>query len=124
MPLYRWLLAYTGVEKEIKVMLRKSESKAIGTSFHGITIRGSVNQLSEVIGEYSKLNSGDGKVVYQWILETDEDEVVTVYDWKMYREVGMDEEIEWNIGGHSKKSTEKAREEILKLLNNKDYAKI
>ena len=105
-------------------MLRKSESKTIGTSFHGITIRGSVNQLSEVIGEYSKLNSGDGKVVYQWILETDEDEVVTVYDWKMYREVGMDEEIEWNIGGHSKKSTEKAREEILKLLNNKDYAKI
>ena len=90
-------------------MLRKSESKAIGTSFHGITIRGSVNQLSEVIGEYSKLNSGDGKVVYHW---------------KMYREVGMDEEIEWNIGGHSKKSTEKAREEILKLLNNKYYAKI
>ena len=105
-------------------MLRKSESKAIGTSFHGITIRGSVNQLSEVIGEYSKLNSGDGKVVYQWILETDEDEVVTIYDWKMYREVGIDEEIEWNIGGYSKKSTEKAREEILKLLNNKDYAKI
>ena len=42
----------------------------------------------------------------------------------MYREVGIDEEIEWNIGGYSKKSTEKAREEILKLLNNKDYAKI
>lgn len=104
-------------------MLRKSESKAIGTSFHGITIRGSVNQLSEVIGEYSKLNSGDGKVVYQWILETEENEVVTIYDWKMYREVGMDEEIEWNVGGHSKKSTEKTREKILKLLNKQDYAK-
>lgn len=97
-------------------MLRKSESKAIGTSFHGMTITGSINQLSEVIGESSRLNSGDGKVVYQWIMETDENEVITIYDWKMFREVGLDEEIEWHIGGHTKKSTEKAREEIIKLL--------
>jgi hypothetical protein len=102
-------------------MLRKSESKAIGTSFHDNTIQGSINQLSKVIGEPTKLKSGDGKAVFQWILETDEDEVITIYDWKMYREVGMDEEIEWNIGGHSKKSTERAREEIIKLLNKEEY---
>ena len=104
-------------------MLRKSESRVIGTSFHGISINGSINQLSKVIGEPTKINSGDGKTVFQWVMETDEDEVITIYDWKMYREVGMDEEIEWNIGGHSKKSTEKTREKILKLLNKQDYAK-
>jgi hypothetical protein len=31
--------------------------------------------------------------------------------------VGIDEEIEWNIGGHNKQSTEKAKKEILNLLN-------
>ena len=102
-------------------MLRKSESRAIGTSFHGSSINGSINQLSKVIGEPTKINSGDGKTVFQWVMETDENEVITIYDWKMYREVGVDEEIEWNIGGHSKKSTEKAREEIIKLLNKKEY---
>jgi hypothetical protein len=98
-------------------MLKKSESFGIGTSFHGITIRATANQLSEIVGEYSKLKSGDGKVVFQWILENEDEEIITIYDWKMYREVGIDEEIEWNIGGHNKQSTEKAKEEILNLLN-------
>jgi hypothetical protein len=110
-------LEYTGVEKEIKIMLKKSESFGIGTSFHGITIRATGNQLSKIVGEYSKLKSGDGKVTFQWILENEDEEIITIYDWKMYREVGIDEEIEWNIGGHNKQSTEKAKEEILNLLN-------
>jgi hypothetical protein len=50
-------------------------------------------------------------------LENEDEEIITIYDWKMYREVGIDEEIEWNIGGHNKQSTEKAKEEILNLLN-------
>jgi hypothetical protein len=98
-------------------MLKKSESFGIGTSFHGIKIRATANQLSEIVGEYSKLKSGDGKVTLQWILENEDEEIITIYDWKMYREVGLDEEIEWNIGGHNKQSTEKTKEEILNLLN-------
>jgi hypothetical protein len=50
-------------------------------------------------------------------LENEDEEIITIYDWKMYREVELDEEIEWNIGGHNKQSTEKAKEEILNLLN-------
>ena len=98
-------------------MLKKSESFGIGTTFHGITIRATANQLSEIVGEYSKLKSGDGKTILQWILENEDNQVITIYDWKMYREVGLDEEIEWNIGGHNKQSTEKAKKEILNLLN-------
>jgi hypothetical protein len=50
-------------------------------------------------------------------LENEDEEIITIYDWKMYREVGLDEEIEWYIGGHNKQSTEKTKEEILNLLN-------
>jgi hypothetical protein len=98
-------------------MLRKSESNGIGTSFRGVTINATANQLTEIVGECSELKSGDGKTTLQWILENEDNQVITIYDWKMYREVGLDEEIEWNIGGHNKQSTEKAKEEILNLLN-------
>lgn len=98
-------------------MLRKSESFGIGTTFHEVTIRTTANQLLEVVGECSKIKSGDGKTTIQWILENEDNQVITIYDWKMFREVGMDEEIEWNIGGYTKESTEKAKEEILNLLN-------
>jgi hypothetical protein len=46
----------------------------------------------------------------------DNAEVITVYDWKYRRVIGMDEEIEWNIGGRNKSTTEEAKEKILMLL--------
>jgi hypothetical protein len=38
--------------------------------------------------------------------------VFTLYDWKEYRSIGLDKQIEWHIGGMSGADTEKAKREI------------
>ena len=90
---------------------------AMGTSFHGSTIKATPNQLIKSLGEMTNGRSGDGKVTMEWIRELDNAEVITVYDWKYHRVIDMNEEIEWNIGGRNKKTTEEAKEKILMLLN-------
>ena len=92
-------------------------ASSVGTSFHGSTFKATPKQLIEAIGEMTNGRSGDGKVSMEWIRELDSAEVITIYDWKYNRKIGMDEEIEWNIGGRNKKTTEEAKETILSLLN-------
>lgn len=50
--------------------------------------------------------SGDGKVTVEWSLRFEDGTYATIYDWKRY-ELGtpaMDERIDWNIGGDSRRS--------------------
>ena len=98
-------------------MLHMPTASSVGTSFHGSTIKATPAQLIESLGEMTNGRSGDGKVTMEWIRELDSAEVITVYDWKYYRKIEMNEEIEWNIGGKSKRVTEEAKEKILMLLN-------
>jgi hypothetical protein len=98
-------------------MLQIPTASANGTSFHGSTFKSNPNKLIEVIGEITNGRSGDGKVTMEWVRELDSAEVVTIYDWKYHRKIGMDEEIEWNIGGRNKRATEEAKEKILMLLS-------
>jgi len=91
-------------------------ASSVGTSFHGSTFKATPKQLVESIGEITNGRSGDGKVGMEWIRELDNAEVITVYDWKYRRVIGMDEEIEWNIGGRNNSTTEEAKEKILMLL--------
>ena len=60
--------------------------------------------------------SGDGKVTMQWVRELNTADIFTIYDWKYYRDVDMDEEIIWNIGGKNKIITDQAKKEIIKLI--------
>lgn len=92
-------------------------ASANGTSFYGSTFKATPKQLVEAIGEITNGRSGDGKVTMEWVRELDSADVFTIYDWKYYRSIGMDEEIEWHIGGHNKNVTELAKEEILNLLS-------
>ena len=91
-------------------------ASSTGTSFYGSTIKATPAQLIESLGEMTNGRSGDGKVTMEWVRELDSAEVITVYDWKYYRKIEMNEEIEWNIGGKSKRVTEEAKEKILVLL--------
>ena len=60
-----------------------------GTSFFGTTIRTTVNNLIENIGEPTfEENTGDCKVNFEWELETESGKVFTIYDWKEYRPIG------------------------------------
>jgi len=88
-----------------------------GTSFFGTTIRTTVNNLIENIGEPTfEENTGDCKVNFEWELETESEKVFTIYDWKEYRPIGWDEEIEFHIGGMNRDSCEEALEELERLI--------
>jgi len=98
--------------------LRDSNSIS-GTSFHFHTVEATPNQLKKILGEpvYEE-NTGDSKVNFEWELETNNGDVFTVYDYKEYRPIGMDEKIKWHIGGHSSAITSKIEEILNRLLTN------
>jgi hypothetical protein len=101
--------------------MKRSDKEVDGTSFHNHTFKASKAHLIEAIGEpewteraYQNIND---KVQNEWICETEDGNVFTIYDWKEYRIYNNDEMIEWHIGGHSGRVTRQAQEEIEILLN-------
>ncbi len=98
-------------------MAKKTYQSTDGTSFHGVTIRASVDQLTKAFGDPTIVdNTGEDKVNFEWEMETDEGEVFTIYDWKYYRPLRSDESVEWNIGSKSESISREARGEINKAL--------
>jgi len=97
-------------------MAKKTYQDTDGTSFHGVTIRATVDQLTKAFGEPYDNNSGDDKVNFEWDMENNEGEVFTIYDWKEYRVLKSDEMITWHIGAKSKSDSNVAEREILKAL--------
>ena len=69
--------------------MRKTSKSSGGTSFHGTEIRTTVHTLRKLLGEpeYSG-NDGEDKVNFEWVMETEDGGVFTVYDWKEYKEIG------------------------------------
>lgn len=98
--------------------MKNTSKNAGGTSFHNDTFRASVSDLRKILGEpYAESNDGRDKVNFDWVMETEDGEVFTVYDWKEYRPLSEDEIIEWHIGGHNGIVTMKASREIAAALN-------
>ena len=98
-------------------MAKKTYQSTDGTSFHGVTIRATVNQLISAFGEPSDdSNTGEDKVNFEWDMETEEGEVFTIYDWKKYRMIDVDEYVTWHIGAMSKSVSYDAERELLKAL--------
>ena len=99
--------------------MKATEKDPSGTSFHGTTIRCTVKSLMKVLGTPRwECNDGRDKSNFDWVAETTDGSVVTVYDWKMYRPIGETELVEFNIGGFNSDSTRKAKEELLQQLPN------
>jgi len=99
--------------------MKPTTKSASGTSFHGTTIQATPNQLIKVLGEPEfYYNNGMDKTNFDWTMETETGDVVTIYDWKYYHALDMDTTYEWNMGGHGKTSTEIAKNELKQLLNN------
>lgn len=100
-------------------MAKKTNQTPNGTSFHGTVIVCSANELKTVLGEPTyEDNTGEDKVNLEWVCETENGKVFTVYDWKEYRPISEDEEIEWHIGGHNQKDTRDAYDEIVEEIGN------
>jgi hypothetical protein len=84
-------------------MIIKAEDPAIsnGTSFYGHVFVTTPQRLIDLFGpaECSN-NDGEDKTNFEWTLMIG-DLPFTVYDWKEYRSLRMEEKIEWHIGAHS-----------------------
>ena len=97
--------------------MKQTDKSANGTSFHNHTFTATVDDLRNVLGQPQfESNDGQDKVNFDWIMETEDGEPFTVYDWKEYRRLEEDEVIEWHIGGRSGADTEKALLEIREAL--------
>jgi hypothetical protein len=85
---------------------------ANATSLQGY-INTTFDRLKEIFGEPIYPQSGDGKVICEWILEFDDKIIATIYCWK----VGAIpiREYKWHIGGHSEKVVELVKNEIGKV---------
>ena len=101
------------------INMKKTNKTADGTSFYDMTVFATPQELNAILGNpvYDD-NTGDDKVNMEWISETNDGAVFTVYDWKEYRSISNDEKIEWHIGGHGVKDTLTAKLEITRALNN------
>jgi hypothetical protein len=75
--------------------MKQTDKSADGTSFHNHTFTATVDDLRNVLGQ-PKFESNDGqdKVNFDWIMETEDGEPFTVYDWKEYRPLPEDEVID------------------------------
>ena len=98
-------------------MAKKTYKSTDNTSFHNVTFRASVEQLISAFGDPSmEYNTGEDKVNFEWEMETEDEVVFTIYDWKYYRPLRKDEMIEWHIGAKSRYESEMAKLEVLKAL--------
>jgi hypothetical protein len=95
--------------------MKLSNKSPEGTSFFGSTILASYNQLCHALGGPPQ-SGGCGKSIHDWTCENEDEQIVTIYDWKEYRNFSNDEKVYFHIGGHSKKVTEKAKEKLEKIL--------
>jgi len=91
---------------------------SVGTSFHNVTINCSINDLINILGipEYEG-NTGEDKVNFEWICETKDGDIFTIYDWKEYRPISRNENIEWHIGSRNKAISYEAYEELACMIS-------
>jgi hypothetical protein len=98
-------------------MAKLTEKSASGTSFHGTTITTTPQKLIDALGEPQfGDNSGQDKTNFDFVCETENGDIFTIYDWKEYRPLKMDEIIDFHIGGKTKFVTMTAQTELAKLL--------
>ena len=96
-------------------MLTKTET--FGTcSFHGHTFLASVKDIRKVFGDESYISDISGKSQHEWSFLTENDEYISIYNWKEYRKYSITTKIEWHIGALTSEISLKAFDEIKQLL--------
>ena len=102
-------------------MAKLTKKSTSMTSFHGSVIRCTANELIAAIGNPQNMyNTGEDKSNFDWECETKSGKVFTIYDWKEYRVIDLNEKIAWHIGGFGFMDTEEAKDELIaQILKNK-----
>lgn len=102
----------------------KLQGAATGTSFYNDTVSATAQELIKLIGPptYDN-NKGEYKVNLEWVCKNEYGETVTVYDWKYYRPLAMNELVNWHLGAKDGLQTTKAKRELetaLKIMREID----
>ena len=97
-------------------MAKLSKKDSCGTSFHGHEITATPNQLIKALGKPQfGCNDGHDKTNFDWVCETSDGRVFTIYDWKVYAPLNMNSRYSFHIGAFSGSVASKALRE-LKLI--------
>lgn len=89
-----------------------------GTSFHGVEFTATVRDMKEVLGApWYESNDGRDKVNMEWVFETENGQVFTIYDWKEYRKLNDTDTINWHIGALSAEDSMDAFFELDKFFS-------
>jgi hypothetical protein len=106
-------------------MAIKTDNDTNGTSFHNIEFNASPRDLIDLYGQPTYLdNTGSDKINFEWEMETDDGRVFSIYDWKEYRELELDEQIDWHIGARDKATSIDAQYEIMRDFRDSKIEKI
>lgn len=103
-------------------MAKRSSKDPTMTSYHKVNVYATPEEMIEMFGEpvYGN-NDGEDKTNMEWVLETTEfpnewdvprGTVFTIYDWKEYRPLSMNETVQWHIGAHNSIISWQAQSEI------------
>ena len=84
----------------------KRISKVNGTSIQGY-FNTTYDNLVKLLGAPNK-GSADGKTTAEWVLESEDGVIATIYDWKTGST--PKEDYRWHIGGKSTKALELVQE--------------
>ena len=96
----------------------KEPNKLKDSSFHGDTVRATLKELTELMGEPLHLN--DNSVIYLW--EMEKDFPFRIYDWRRTKGIKEDTEVDWRIGTHSPTKSKYTKNYLhLKLINLRSY---
>ena len=100
--------------------MKLSNKSADNTSFHNVKFTTTVNELIRVLGEpQESYNTGEDKVNFCWSCELEDGTVVTIYDWKEYKEFDLDRAIDFHIGSKNPIDSITAKVELMALIFNK-----
>ena len=87
------------------------------TEANGTHLQGNIYACyHELVAVFGEPESGGDKTTVEWALKFEDGTVATIYDWKEYRVLEMNEKIEWHIGSFNSSISSDAKDEILNLL--------
>jgi hypothetical protein len=95
-------------------------SEFIGGSFHNTIVQATLIDIIIALGKpWAENNDGKDKSNFDWNAKTDCGIGFTVYDWKYYRPLDMNEIVDWHIGGECRDQTEIAASKLKKTIEKK-----
>ena len=98
-------------------MAKHTRKSAGGTSFHGVTLKATPQQLIDLFPHsVYEQNDGRDKTNFDFTLQTESGKVFKIYDWKEYRPLRMDEVVIWHVGAHNEETSVKGRDEVVEML--------